>query len=87
VDGARVRGAEGLVRWQHPELGLIGPGDFIQTVEQSGLIGPPTRHVLERSISECATARRESQELSVAVNCRRATRWTEACPETSRRCS
>src|ERR1035437_2312038 len=29
VDGSHVRGAEGLVRWQHPELGLLPAGDFI----------------------------------------------------------
>ncbi|HXD66213.1 MAG TPA: EAL domain-containing protein [Solirubrobacteraceae bacterium] len=64
----RVRGAEGLVRWQHPEHGLIPPGAFVQTVEQTGLIGPLTRHVLERSIAECAAWRTDGREMSVAVN-------------------
>jgi diguanylate cyclase (GGDEF)-like protein len=64
----RVRGAEGLVRWQHPELGLIPPAGFVQTVEQTGLIGPLTRHVLEHSIAQCADWRRGGREMSVAVN-------------------
>jgi diguanylate cyclase (GGDEF)-like protein len=68
LDDLRVRGAEGLVRWQHPEHGLIPPGAFVQTVEQTGLIGPLTRHVLERSIAECASWRRSGREMSVAVN-------------------
>ncbi|MHB1571414.1 MAG: putative bifunctional diguanylate cyclase/phosphodiesterase [Solirubrobacteraceae bacterium] len=68
LEHRRVRGAEGLVRWQHPEHGLIPPAAFVQTVEQTGLIGPLTRHVLERSIAECAAWRREGRELSVAVN-------------------
>jgi diguanylate cyclase (GGDEF)-like protein len=68
LDHMRVRGAEGLVRWQHPEHGLIPPGAFVQTVEQTGLIGPLTRHVLERSIAECAAWRKDGRELSVAVN-------------------
>jgi diguanylate cyclase (GGDEF)-like protein len=68
LDDLRVRGAEGLVRWQHPELGLIPPGAFVNTIEQTGLIGPLTRHVLERSIAECAAWRRDGRELSVAVN-------------------
>ena len=68
LDDLKVRGAEGLVRWQHPEHGLIPPGAFVQTVEQTGLIGPLTRHVLERSIAECAAWRRDGRELSVAVN-------------------
>ncbi len=68
LDDQSVRGAEGLVRWQHPKLGLIPPAAFVQTVEQTGLIGPLTRYVLERSIAECAAWRRAGRELSVAVN-------------------
>jgi diguanylate cyclase (GGDEF)-like protein len=68
VDDLTVTGAEGLVRWQHPELGLIPPGAFVQTVEQTGLIGPLTRHVLEHSIAECALWRKQGRDLSVAVN-------------------
>jgi diguanylate cyclase (GGDEF)-like protein len=68
LDDFSVRGAEGLVRWQHPELGLIPPGAFVNTIEQTGLIGPLTRHVLERSIAECAAWRQDGRELSVAVN-------------------
>jgi EAL domain-containing protein (putative c-di-GMP-specific phosphodiesterase class I) len=68
VEDLTVTGAEGLVRWDHPELGLIPPGAFVQTVEQTGLIGPLTRHVLERSIAECASWRKEGRDLSVAVN-------------------
>jgi EAL domain-containing protein (putative c-di-GMP-specific phosphodiesterase class I) len=68
VRGAEVRGAEGLVRWEHPEHGLLPPGAFIAAVEQTGLIGPLTRHVLERSIAQCASWRTEGNDLSVAVN-------------------
>jgi diguanylate cyclase (GGDEF)-like protein len=68
VRGAEVRGAEGLVRWQHPEHGLLPPGAFIAAVEQTGLIGPLTRHVLERSIAQCASWRTGGKDLSVAVN-------------------
>jgi diguanylate cyclase (GGDEF)-like protein len=68
MDGARVHGAEGLVRWQHPELGLLPPSDFIPIVEQTGLVGPLTRHVLERAVAQCAEWRRAGQELTVSVN-------------------
>jgi diguanylate cyclase (GGDEF)-like protein len=68
LDDLRVHGAEGLVRWQHPEFGLLAPGAFIQAVEQTGLIGPLTRYVLERSIAQCAAWRRQGRQLSVAVN-------------------
>ncbi len=63
-----VRGAEGLVRWEHPELGLLAPGAFVDAVEQTGLIGPMTRHVLEQAIAQCAGWRSDGRDLSVAVN-------------------
>jgi diguanylate cyclase (GGDEF)-like protein len=68
LDDRTVKGAEGLVRWEHPEQGLIPPGAFVATVEQTGLIGPLTRHVLEHSIAECAVWRRDGRALTVAVN-------------------
>jgi|SRR5579884_424039 len=68
VDDARPIGAETLVRWQHPELGLIPPSDFIPIAEQSGLIGPLTRYVLEQAVIECAAWRAAGRDLSVSVN-------------------
>jgi len=68
VAGSRVRGAEALVRWEHPKLGLLGPAAFVETIEQTGLIGPMTRIVLEQSIHQCAQWRAAGQHLSVAVN-------------------
>jgi diguanylate cyclase (GGDEF)-like protein len=66
--GSRPHGAEGLVRWEHPELGLLAPAQFIPIAEQSGLIGPLTRYVLDRSIAQCAQWHREGRRLTVAVN-------------------
>jgi|HubBroStandDraft_6_1064221.scaffolds.fasta_scaffold16419_5 diguanylate cyclase (GGDEF)-like protein len=68
MGGTRVHGAEALVRWQHPELGLLPPSDFMPIVEQTGLIGPMTRHVLERAVAQCAAWRRAGQEMTVSVN-------------------
>jgi diguanylate cyclase (GGDEF)-like protein len=68
LEQGRVIGAEGLVRWDHPEHGLIAPGSFVHSVEQSGLIGPLTRRVLHTAISGCAQWRRDGREMSVSVN-------------------
>jgi diguanylate cyclase (GGDEF)-like protein len=68
VSSLTVRGAEGLVRWDHPRHGLIAPGAFVQTVEHTGLIGPLTRFVLESSIAAGARWRAAGHDLSVAVN-------------------
>ncbi len=68
VAGVQARGAEALVRWEHPQLGLLAPGAFVAAIEQTGLIAPMTSLVLERSIEQCARWRTEGWQLSVAVN-------------------
>jgi EAL domain-containing protein (putative c-di-GMP-specific phosphodiesterase class I) len=50
----RVRGAEALLRWRHPERGLLPPAEFITLAEISGLISPIGRWVLQTA---CAQAR------------------------------
>lgn len=54
LDGV-VAGAEALVRWQHPERGLLLPGQFLGTVEAAGLLGDLTTWMLNAT---CAEARR-----------------------------
>ena len=66
-DGAII-GAEALVRWQHPEYGMLPPDDFISIAERSGLIGSLTNFVLRRAISQCRAWHAKGWDLSVAVN-------------------
>lgn len=47
-----VTSAEVLLRWQHPERGLVPPGEFIPVLEESGLIMPVTEWVLNKSIEQ-----------------------------------
>jgi diguanylate cyclase (GGDEF)-like protein len=68
LDEGRLCGAEALVRWQHPELGLLAPGEFIQLIEQTPMIGPLTSYVIDRAIEQCANWRRAGHELAVSVN-------------------
>lgn len=51
ADG-RVAGAEALVRWEHPNLGLISPDEFIPLVERTVLLRPFTDHVLAKALRQ-----------------------------------
>jgi len=65
---ARILGVEALVRWQHPEHGLLGPGEFIPLAETTGLIRPLTSYVLQVALRQCRTWLDAGRDLSVAVN-------------------
>ncbi len=61
----RFAGCEALLRWRHPARGLIGPGEFVQAAEESGLILRLGAWALHRA---CAEAARWPGRLKVAVN-------------------
>jgi diguanylate cyclase len=68
VRSGRIVGVEALVRWQHPENGLLGPGEFVPLAETTGLIRPLTSHVLEAALLQCRAWLDAGRGLSVAVN-------------------
>jgi diguanylate cyclase (GGDEF)-like protein/PAS domain S-box-containing protein len=71
VDGeGRVTGAEALARWQHPRRGLVSPAEFILLAEETGLIEPLGRWVLESACAQLLawSARPETAHLTLSMN-------------------
>ncbi len=67
--GQRVVGMEALLRWNHPENGLIGPDVFIPVAEEVGLIGDISRWVLENACSQLASWRLKGHsDLKMSLN-------------------
>ncbi|RYU14170.1 putative bifunctional diguanylate cyclase/phosphodiesterase [Nocardioides iriomotensis] len=64
----QVSCVEALVRWQHPERGLLPPIDFLPVAERSELIEPLTRWVLRQALTDCARWAEAGRPWSVAVN-------------------
>ena len=64
----RVGTVEALVRWAHPQRGLLPPGAFLPLAVHGGIIGPLTEQVLELALREVAVWRAHGHLNSVAVN-------------------
>lgn len=63
-----IIGSEALVRWLHPERGLVPPGDFLPVVEEAGLIGALTEVVLLQSIAQLEAWQQEGLALPLSIN-------------------
>lgn len=64
----QIYGVEALVRWRHPDRGMVFPDDFIPLAEDAGLIDKLTMHVLNHTLAQQAAWRAEGIDLTVAVN-------------------
>ncbi len=65
-----ITGAEALVRWRHPERGLISPADFIPVAEETGLIVPIGRCIVEMACAQLSRIQAETGEggFTMAIN-------------------
>jgi diguanylate cyclase (GGDEF)-like protein len=64
----QVIGVEVLMRWQHPQRGLISPAQFIPLAELTGLIKPMTLGTIEAAVRQCQAWKRGGLNLTVSVN-------------------
>ena len=63
-----VTSVEGLVRWAHPDRGMVFPDAFIPVTEETGLIGPLTLYVIEEALRQGRAWRDEGLCLPISVN-------------------
>lgn len=78
----KVIGVEALVRWEHPVLGLMYPGEFIPDAEAAGLIGPLTARVLDLALEQAAAWAADDWPMKVAVNLSAVDLADETLPDT-----
>lgn len=75
-------GFEALARWFHPQLGMVPPSQFIPVVELSEMIGPFTRWVVDRTLSQMVRWHAQGLHVRCAVNVSVRNLIDEAFPET-----
>lgn len=68
LDGRRPVSAEALIRWTHPTLGPISPGEFIPVFERTALMDEVTNWVLDTALDQVQTWRAQGQDIPVSIN-------------------
>jgi diguanylate cyclase (GGDEF)-like protein/PAS domain S-box-containing protein len=77
-----LTGVEALVRWQHPQRGLVPPDEFIGLAEHTGLIEPLSRWVIETALRQCRVWLSEGLSLPIAINLSARSLHDPTLPET-----
>ncbi|HEY7933430.1 MAG TPA: bifunctional diguanylate cyclase/phosphodiesterase [Solirubrobacteraceae bacterium] len=68
LQSARITGVEALLRWEHPEHGMLGPMEFIPLIERTALVGPIARMVIDQALAQALHWRKTNLELGISVN-------------------
>jgi diguanylate cyclase (GGDEF)-like protein/PAS domain S-box-containing protein len=68
LETQRIAGFEALLRWQHPERGLVGPDQFVGLAEETGLVVPIGGWVLEQACRQAAAWHQQGAPITISVN-------------------
>jgi diguanylate cyclase (GGDEF)-like protein len=68
LKSGKVRSVEALIRWRHPERGMVQPGDFIPVAEETGRIVPIGRWVLREACRQASAWQAQGNEMGISVN-------------------
>jgi diguanylate cyclase (GGDEF)-like protein len=68
LPGGQITGVEALVRWHHPEYGVLAPTRFIPLIEQTALIGPLTLALVDQAVGQLVTWRKLGIDVQMSVN-------------------
>lgn len=68
ISGDALRGVEALVRWKHPQKGLVSPHAFLPTAEREGLMHALTAWVLREALLQASVWRKDGLTLNMSVN-------------------
>jgi len=81
VAAGEVTGVEALVRWQHPELGLLPPIEFLPLAERTGMMGDLTRWVVDAALAQARDWQEQGIEVPIAINLAAANILDAALPD------
>lgn len=68
LDSGECSGVEALLRWHHPSLGEVSPGEFIPLIENTPMVKPLTQWVLRHAVRQAAAWYQQGKTLQVSVN-------------------
>ena len=68
IEGIHVIGAEALLRWSCPEMGLLGADQIVPILEESGLIAPVGRWILIKTFTQCKLWNEYDSKFHMSVN-------------------
>src|SRR5918995_318592 len=76
-----VTGVEALLRWEHPQLGLLAPDEFLPLAERTGMMGDLTRWVVDEALRQARAWQEQDVEIPIAINLAAANIFDAALPD------